>query len=199
MKIYDPFDTRTTVVPSVSYALDRQLAYMEAEEHGLIVVVADDHTLQLDFDNDENFQQFLHFRFGHYLKFTESNQFAKPLDAPLVARAWYTESRNGNKHVYVTLRKPIPVTERIALQTYLGSDLTREFLNLMRVQAAVVDPVLFFEKPDAVEIVIYSTDGYQPQLTAGGNDPALEAAEEEARKQKELDAIFEELVVDEVA
>jgi hypothetical protein len=152
---YDPHGVDQGTFPPLEYALDRTKADDQAVKEGLLIVEADDYTLQLDFDSEEQWDAFINFRLGHLLTFK------------VVARVWWTASKSGNKHVYVKLLTPLDVTERIALQAAMGSDPTREFLNLMRVHNDTDKPVLLFEKPDVVEIVVYATDGYQPQSTAG--------------------------------
>jgi hypothetical protein len=154
-KTYDPHGATNSIIPPTEYALDRTHAYKEAERHGLDVVEADDYTLQLDMDRDEAFQMFIDFDLGRLISFL------------YVERVWWTESRGGNKHVYIRLTAPRTLPERIALQASLGSDPVREFLNLMRYNNGSEKPVLFFEKPNAPQVVIYATDGYQPQLGDG--------------------------------
>lgn len=156
MKTYDPhyIMAQHSSLP-VEYALDRSKATAEAEKKGLIVVQPDDYTLQLDFDTEGQFTTFLYNKLPRVIEFLD------------VKRVWWTESKSGNKHVFVRMGMQLNIAERIALQTFLGSDSTREFLNLMRVVLESDQPVVLFEKPDAVEVVIYATDGYQPQLTDG--------------------------------
>jgi hypothetical protein len=153
-KIYDPHDVLTTLVPPKEYALDRNVAELKAKALGLTIVDADDYTLQLDFDSEEQYALFLSVRLPSLVEFVP------------VSRVWWTESKNGNKHVFVRLVTAMPALQRIALQATLGSDPTREFLCLMN-ELAGTPKVLLFEKPDAAEIVVFATDGYQPQLTAG--------------------------------
>lgn len=153
-KIYDPHGVLTTLVPPKEYALDRKVAELKAKALGLTVVDADEYTLQLDFDSEEQFDLFLSIRLPSLVEFIP------------VSRVWWTESKNGNKHVFVRLVTAMDALQRIALQATLGSDPTREFLCLMN-ELAGTPKILLFEKPDAVEIVLYASDGYQPQLGAG--------------------------------
>lgn len=167
MNVYDLHHIEiapVTVIP-MEYALDRELATKEAKVLGLNVVEAEYDTLQLDFDTDEQWKLFIDERLPRLYVFMP------------IKRVWWTESKSGNKHVYVKLADEWPETTRIALQAALGSDPTREFLNVMRHNAEVESPILLFEKPDAVEHVIYATDGYQPSLAAGDTQLMLTAGE----------------------
>jgi hypothetical protein len=58
------------------------------------------------------------------------------------------ESRGGNQHFTVTLKRNITPIERIALQAVLGSDPRREAHSLRRWLAGEKNPTLFFEKPE---------------------------------------------------
>lgn len=163
-RLYDPFgiEARIGELPTVDYALNRGFAQEEARKHGLEIVEGDERTLQLDFDQGADYQQFINIRAPRMIQFLKGN---------MVQRVWFTESRsstaeNPKKHVYVRLSKAVTDTERVALQATLGSDPTREFLNLMRIVEGSDQPVLFFEVPGAPEIVIYDIN-YQPQLTDG--------------------------------
>jgi hypothetical protein len=122
---------------------------------GLDLVKPDDQTLQLDFDSEEAYETFLNRGLPSLIGFIG------------IDRVLWTESMSGNKHVTIKLSESMPITERIAFQAALGSDPTRELLALIGDREGKRIPVCFFEKPDAVEVVIYATDGYIPQLTAG--------------------------------
>lgn len=149
---YRPFYAESE---DVAYALSIEAGKKRAIKNGLLIVEPDDKTLQLDFDTTEQWNRFIGDRLSRFLQF-----FA-------VDRVWWTESKSRNKHVFIALSDPQPIQRRIALQAALGSDPTREFLSLMSVDACLVSPVVMFEKPEATEVVIYATDGYQPTLTAG--------------------------------
>ena len=155
MKPYDSFGVTNVPVPSTGYALDRTAAIDDAFKNGLKIVDADAFTLQLDLDSLSTFEVFVYRRLPSLISFIA------------IKRVYWTESKSGNRHVYIELPTAMPVEERIALQASLGSDPVREFLNLMRVKAGTEHPILLFEKPDTIKNVIYATDGYQPQLTAG--------------------------------
>lgn len=51
--------------------------------------------------------------------------------------AW--PSKSGNTHAVLSFEETLPIHERIALQAILGSDPTRELLNLARVRADLGD------------------------------------------------------------
>jgi hypothetical protein len=59
--------------------------------------------------------------------------------------AWRSEG--GNCHIMMTLRYDLDVMYRIALQSILGSDPMREFLNMRRVMCAADDPIALFKPP----------------------------------------------------
>ncbi len=111
------------------------MAYKKAEELNLDVVVPDEYTLQLDYDNGipDNFNSLLciigvNFSFGD-----------------LVPPYKETVSKGGKIHIYVTLKEPITNAERIALQAALGSDPKREILSLARLRRGETTPTLLFE------------------------------------------------------
>lgn len=51
--------------------------------------------------------------------------------------AW--PSKNNNTHVVITIQDEMVIHERITLQAILGSDPTKELLNLARVKATIGD------------------------------------------------------------
>jgi hypothetical protein len=165
----DPNDIHYIGENGTEYQLWQEGGKKQAVKDGLLIVEPDDKTLQLDFDTPEQWDKFLSHRLSWFLKFFP------------VVRVWWTASKSGNKHVYITLLEPQPLERRVALQAVLGSDPTREFLNLMRVFNGMTEtgnlPVVLFETPEAVEIVIYATDGYQPALTAGTPQELLTAGD----------------------
>ena len=114
--------------------IESEMAFEEAKAKGLEVRVADDYTLQLDLDNEVAANQFHAYegRLRAHFNVVEIHE---------------TTSRNGNRHAYVKMEKPLSVPERIALQAALGSDPTREFLSLKRWLNNDPNPVLLFEKP----------------------------------------------------
>jgi hypothetical protein len=159
--VYDPHHVAPSqnegVVAALEYSISVDFANKKAEALGLDIVLPDDNTLQLDFDTEGQWDTFLAMRLPILLQYVA------------VLRVWWTESNSGNKHVYIKLKEPMNFLQRVAYQAALGSDPTRELLSLARVQIGQGETTMLFEKPDAVEIVIYATDGYQPQLTDGGH------------------------------
>jgi len=161
--VYDPLLIQSRVFDDLDehYALDREWADHQADIRGLVVVPSTADTLQLDFDSEAAYEEFLESRLPKLLNLYD------------VKRVYWTESASGNKHVYVVLPFESTPIERIALQAVLGSDPIRELLSIRREDEGADNPSLFFEKPNAVEHVIYATDGYQPQLEAGVQPLAL--------------------------
>ena len=147
-----PSDDMVEARETFAYSISVDYAYSKANELELNVVEPDDDTLQLDFDTEDQWDKFLKQRLTILLQYLD------------VARVWWTESKSGNKHVYIKLKKEMGFVERIAYQAALGSDPTRELLSLARLSIGQGETTLMFEKPDAAEHVIYATDGYQPQL-----------------------------------
>lgn len=158
-KIYDPHGVapidNEVAVMQMEYSISEDFANKKAEALGLNIVKPDDRTLQLDFDTEDQWDAFMTQRLTILLQYLD------------VERVWWTESHSGNKHVYIRLKQVMSFLKRIAYQAALGSDPTRELLSLARVQLGQGETTMMFEKPDAPEVVIYATDGYQPQLTAG--------------------------------
>jgi hypothetical protein len=61
-------------------------------------------------------------------------------------------------HVVVTLKRNVTSdTERVLLQTLLGSDRTREMISLQRIVTGQSHPTLFFEKKDEDELPLGNT------------------------------------------
>ncbi len=48
-----------------------------------------------------------------------------------ISSAYWTESKSGNRHIYIHLNDPMPREDRIAWQGFLGSDRVREALNYL--------------------------------------------------------------------
>jgi len=97
----------------------------------------------LDIDTDRGFRRFLQ-RF--------------PTILSLVASMVILATRPHHYHVYIKLRKRHRFVDLSSLQTYLGSDRTRELANMSRVIAGATRPILLIEytkvphwrKPDIV-------------------------------------------------
>lgn len=125
-------------------AQEVERAYEKAAELNLDVVVPDDYTLQLDYDNGvpERFEELIHLincNFG-----VSEGQF----NEGILTQGFnikQTTSKSGNKHIYVRLEKPITATERLVFQAALGSDPKREILSLARLKRGEPNPTLLFE------------------------------------------------------
>ncbi len=106
----------------------------KAAAEGKIVVPADDRTLQIDIDSEDDFRR--------WEKAAPLLHTLKPVDVAI------TESASGypHKHITVYLPEPMDIWARIALQVLLGSHITRELLNAHRVLTGELEcPIAFFE------------------------------------------------------
>jgi hypothetical protein len=111
-------------------------AFKEAEAEGLEVVLPDDHTLQLDIDNDEDYDIY-------HENYPILEKYFKVLDTK------EAPSRSGKgKHITILLHEELGVYERIALQAALGSDRKREILNMVQARSGDPHPILFLEKKE---------------------------------------------------
>ncbi len=123
-----------------NYGLGR-FAFTASEEHltaraarvGCQVVLPRSNQLFLDLDTDEQFEQF-----QNRINFFIQNEYEITVKT--------TRSRNGNRHVIVTLPFDMTNEQRVILQAALGSDWKREAISAMRsiCKADVVS--CFFEK-----------------------------------------------------
>ncbi len=125
-------------IENIGYTtVNSENAYKRAEEEGLLVVLPDSHTLQIDYDKpavDERFIELLS---------TFEDNFE--VEQPII----YKQSRRGNLHIIIRLKEEITPTERILLQAALGSDGKREILSFKRIKTGDPTPTLFFETNDA--------------------------------------------------
>jgi hypothetical protein len=92
----------------------------KAAAKGCFVQYADDHTLQLDIDNSEDFEFFL-----KQVKILREHVDYLPEEFSMLL------SSGGNRHIIIKLKRPIEARERILLQACLGSDRTRELLSYL--------------------------------------------------------------------
>lgn len=125
-----------------SKTLTNARAFAQAAERSCEVVIADDRTLQLDIDNDDDYSFFMS-------AFPRLQKYVGVVD-PYPENDWanpWTEwkSRSGNRHITITLAKPLDVTTRIMLQACLGSDRVREILNYARFLSGEPKAVLLFK------------------------------------------------------
>lgn len=121
---------------------DDNLAHMEAllQAWGLdkeyFVKPADEHTLQIDIDSQEVDWERFEKRF-HWLQ--------KHLSIVSVRK---TRSKSGNWHVHIELLEAYNAPARIAMQMFLGSDMHREFANLLGVFRNTNAPIALVEKKE---------------------------------------------------
>ena len=115
-----------------------------ADEEGLRMVVPSQHDLFIDIDEHEPESQR-----ARMLKGIET----LTKNGAKVEIVCETESKGGNRHVYITAQVPgwdghDPIV-RCALQACLGSDPTKELLSMFRVwRHADRPPTTFFERRD---------------------------------------------------
>jgi len=67
-----------------------------------------------------------------------------------------TTSKSGDPRMHVRVRVPSKIFDdesRIAWQSALGSDPTREFMSLMRVEREVPDPTIFVEPKEVLTVL----------------------------------------------
>jgi hypothetical protein len=111
-----------------------------------MVVVADDKTLMLDYDDwaygdtlPEQFYVTLGI-FGNV--FGHDNYYES------------SASKGGNTHVVVHMKFALPIVERIAWQAAFGSDPKREALHLLSVSRGELNPILLFmRKPEKQKLL----------------------------------------------
>jgi hypothetical protein len=171
LKNYDPhgFLSHTNdelgLAPA-KYIIDLERAQHNAAKEQLTVLTATDTMLLLDYDTEEQYSEFL-------------NTWGPRLVTHFgVKRILVSESKSGNKHVYVHLYQPLPAFARIALQAVLGSDIKREFMNMIReLQMKDGQGILLFETLKHEPQVIYATDGYTPVLSVPEVQKMLMAGE----------------------
>ena len=120
-----------------AYLFDRNReALQAARDSGFIVVLPDDHTLQLDIDSAEDLEAFQD-NFELFDKFIG------------VHSVMTVPSKSGDPdhhHVTIKLTRKWGLNRRIAFQAILGSHRKRELLNILRAINHVEDPIAFFEK-----------------------------------------------------
>jgi hypothetical protein len=106
-----------------------------AEERGCDLIVADDRKLLLDLDGGSERLDFMYSQ----IDMLHRNGALPRLAAPV--QTW--QSRSGaNYHAALWLVSPLPLVERIALQTILGSDPVREGLAYARRDG--LNPIVLF-------------------------------------------------------
>jgi hypothetical protein len=111
-------------------------AFDQATQDNLVVVKPEPNQLFVDIDN----------LFGQAIY--EKN-IEKLAGFYTVLSIEYHPSKSGlpnKQHITITLAQPVEPMERLILQAFLGSDLTREFLGLQRIKANDAVPTLFLER-----------------------------------------------------
>lgn len=119
------------------HQISSEVAYREAADYNLEVVLPEPYDLLIDIDNDADMK-----RFDRGM-----DVMIKHFNAQVIKS---TPSRSGlpKRHLIVRLDRPVSNAERIALQAALGSDPVREILGIVRVQYNDPHPTLFLEKKE---------------------------------------------------
>jgi hypothetical protein len=113
-------------------SLSSDAAIQQAEEKNCTILYADDRTLQIDIDTDEDYEFFE----------KQVSRLREYMDLP--ATYDVLRSISGNRHILIQLPRPLPVKDRIMLQACLGSDRVREILSYARYRKGDPQPVLLF-------------------------------------------------------
>jgi hypothetical protein len=103
---------------------------------GWQVVVADDKTLMLDYDNrpyDGSLPDQFYIVLGIFDEVVGSDNYFE-----------HSASKGGNTHCMIHISTPLPIAERIAWQAVFGSDPKREALHLLSVSRGELNPILLF-------------------------------------------------------
>jgi len=110
------------------------------------VVVADDKTLMLDYDQrpyDGTLPEQFWIMLGIFDQVVGSNNHFE-----------HTASKGGNTHCVIHITSPMPIVERIAWQAAFGSDPKREALHLLSVSRGELNPILLFmRKPEPQKLL----------------------------------------------
>lgn len=112
-----------------------QLAFDEAKEKDLLVMVPSDHELVLDLDTPEQIKHFLE----KWPIWSSNNRLLNYRDIR------WTQSKTGGVHVWIWLKTPQKLLDRLLLQLVLGSDRTREYISWIRVGQNDPHPTLSLE------------------------------------------------------
>jgi hypothetical protein len=122
------------------FSLDNELVVMKAKENRIKVQEADNYTLQIDINSEED-----------YHIFTMNYQIvAKHLTVREVEE-YLSVSKYSHKHIIITLVEPLSEMERICLQACLGSDRTREALNYFRSKQGLGKAIVLFDLESALD------------------------------------------------
>jgi hypothetical protein len=133
----ETFDKVTKLAPidgeyeSLTYAL------AQAKQDGLVVVTANEKVLFLDIDTEED------------LDWCKS-QLRILNRIAIIEDVKFSRSKSNNWHIYVKLKHPLSYTERLCLQSALGSDRKRDLLSWLRCRTeGKPRDIIFFELPDS--------------------------------------------------
>lgn len=107
-----------------------------ARLRGLVVVRPKENELQVDIDSHTSLRHYG----WHYRMLMEAG----------LTRGWrpriVTSKTKGHAHITIRLPRPMPLLERILLQSILRSDPHRETFNYIRAKKGSRTPIAFFEK-----------------------------------------------------
>jgi len=110
------------------------------------VVVADDKTLMLDYDNrpyDGTLPEQFYSTLGIFDQVVGSDNYFT-----------HTASKGGNTHVVINMSVALTIAERIAWQAAFGSDPKREALHLLSVSRDELNPILLYmRKPEPQKLL----------------------------------------------
>ena len=108
-----------------------------ARKMGWEVDPAEENELQLDIDTEEQYNIF-----NRMLPLVE--------DVYDIEEVVESPSKSGKRHIRLFTAYELSIGERIALQTILGSDPKKELASLRNWLAGDPEPILLFEKSNAV-------------------------------------------------
>lgn len=125
-----------------AYGIDFGVDAMEekAESLGLKVIVPPCNSLALDLDTDDQFAVYQR-NFEVFKRHSED----------LVAEVFETASKSNHRHIYIKLKRALPMHQRLALQAALGSDPMKELLGNLRTELGEGTPIAMFETPEAYD------------------------------------------------
>lgn len=128
--------------------ISSEKAYQQAVDENLIVILPAKNQLFVDIDSDLQYLIYLR----NVLRLEEFYVVTGTSENP--SKSGYP----GRRHITVSLGEDIDDRERLLLQAYLGSDLTREFLGLQRIKIQDPAPTLFLEKLPETVVTTWDDD-----------------------------------------
>jgi len=136
----EPVDTRGSEVEGTINNDHAKYAEQYLRDTGMDdkwrVVVADDNTLMLDYDNrpyDGSLPDQFYVVLGIFDEVVGGDNYFE-----------HSASKGGNTHCVIHTSTPLPIVERIAWQAAFGSDPKREALHLLSVSRGELNPILLF-------------------------------------------------------